>query len=100
MSDDWQGCSCGGEHRTTGSRAWCLKCQEWCHPYATCEIKNATCEIADLREQLRISIEALEKIETYWSILRTEHTTKDIAAAALSKLRGAPNTEPAAEETT
>lgn len=35
---DWEGRegrSCG-EHRTTGSRAWCFQCSEWCYPRLTC----------------------------------------------------------------
>lgn len=25
-----------GEHRTTGSRAWCSDCHEWCYPDLLC----------------------------------------------------------------
>lgn len=25
-----------GEHRTTGGRAWCFDCSEWCYPRAPC----------------------------------------------------------------
>jgi hypothetical protein len=35
---DWEGRegrTCG-EHRTTGSRAWCFQCSEWCYPRLTC----------------------------------------------------------------
>lgn len=26
----------GCEHRSTGGRAWCLSCTEWCYPAAPC----------------------------------------------------------------
>lgn len=35
---NWEGRtvrSCG-EHRTTGGRAWCLDCGEWCYQTAPC----------------------------------------------------------------
>lgn len=35
-----------GEHRTTGSRAWCFNCNEWCYPQMPC----VGCEIVPLRE--------------------------------------------------
>ncbi len=25
-----------GEHRTTGLRAWCFACSEWCYPESAC----------------------------------------------------------------
>jgi hypothetical protein len=25
-----------GEHRTTGRRAWCFECSEWCYPHDGC----------------------------------------------------------------
>lgn len=25
-----------GEHRTTGNRAWCYDCREWCYPHDGC----------------------------------------------------------------
>jgi hypothetical protein len=34
-----------GEHRTTGSRAWCFDCSEWCYPHAPCK----GCELPSLR---------------------------------------------------
>lgn len=31
--DDWYGApSAQAEHRTTGQRAWCFGCHEWCYP--------------------------------------------------------------------
>lgn len=26
----------GAEHRTTGQRAWCHECSEWCYPHDPC----------------------------------------------------------------
>lgn len=34
-----------GEHRTTGQRAWCHDCTEWCYPQAPCR----GCELPQLR---------------------------------------------------
>lgn len=34
-----------GEHRTTGSRAWCHNCSEWCYPDSPCK----GCELPQLR---------------------------------------------------
>ena len=34
-----------GEHRTTGPRAWCFNCQEWCYPGILCR----GCELPLLR---------------------------------------------------
>ncbi|MHB1762648.1 MAG: hypothetical protein ACYCS4_07915 [Acidimicrobiales bacterium] len=28
--------SATGEHRTTGQRAWCFECGEWCYPEQPC----------------------------------------------------------------
>jgi hypothetical protein len=36
----YKGCDCGGEHSSTGTRAWCLDCSEWCYPGAICEIQE------------------------------------------------------------
>lgn len=38
-----------GEHRTTGARAWCFDCGEWCYPEAPC----ARCELPMVRDALR-----------------------------------------------
>lgn len=39
-----------GEHRTLGSRAWCLDCSQYCYP--NIEMACRGCEIADLRLRL------------------------------------------------
>jgi hypothetical protein len=36
--EDWEGNpdrNCG-DHRTTGARAWCFDCREWCYPKINC----------------------------------------------------------------
>lgn len=37
-----------GEHRTTGQRAWCFSCSEWCYPNLPCR----GCEIPKMRAAL------------------------------------------------
>jgi hypothetical protein len=37
-----------GEHRTTGARAWCHGCAEWCYPDAPCK----GCELPQLRARV------------------------------------------------
>jgi hypothetical protein len=37
-----------GEHRTTGARAWCSACSEWCYPEQPCK----GCELPMLRARL------------------------------------------------
>jgi hypothetical protein len=40
----------GCEHRTVGSRAWCLTCTEWCYPREPCvRCERAIAESADER---------------------------------------------------
>jgi hypothetical protein len=59
---DEHGCFVGhpgrecGEHRTTGDRAWCFDCSEWCYPSmpcARCELPVLRKVAADLAEALR-----------------------------------------------
>jgi hypothetical protein len=37
-----------GDHRTTGARAWCFECTEWCYP----EIPCRGCKLPELRRRL------------------------------------------------
>jgi hypothetical protein len=37
-----------GEHRTTGQRAWCHSCTEWCYPDGPCK----GCEMPQLRARV------------------------------------------------
>lgn len=46
-----------GEHRTTGRRAWCLHCSEWCSPSLPCR----GCELPALRRELENTRQALRK---------------------------------------
>jgi hypothetical protein len=43
-----------GEHRSTGPRAWCHGCSEWCSPEGPCK----GCELP----QLRARVDALEAL--------------------------------------
>ena len=43
-----------GEHRTTGGRAWCFECTEWCSPRRPCK----GCELPALRRRMGL-LEAL-----------------------------------------
>lgn len=37
FTSNWEGVSGSScEHRTTGERAWCSTCQEWCYPHSPC----------------------------------------------------------------
>lgn len=47
-----------GEHRTTGERAWCFDCSEWCYPGAPC----VRCLVGPIRE----------KVEELWETGRAE----------------------------
>lgn len=65
MSDaapaNYEGCDCGSEHRTLGTRAWCHGCSEYCYPHAPCE----RVELRQLRDRalaaLRNLIDAEER---------------------------------------
>lgn len=52
---DWEGRAgreCG-EHRTTGERAWCHDCAQWCYrnePCARCELPALRSEVGRLRQ--------------------------------------------------
>lgn len=51
-----------GEHRTTGPRAWCFECQEWCYPKIPCK----GCELPSLRtaiERIREVVDALPALD-------------------------------------
>ena len=43
-----QGRECG-EHRTTGQRAWCFDCTEWCYDHVPCK----GCELPMLRNLIK-----------------------------------------------
>lgn len=46
-----------GEHRTTGHRAWCHGCTEWCYPDAPCkgcELLQLRTRVAELETALRV----------------------------------------------
>lgn len=50
QDDRWEGFTereCG-DHRTTGGRAWCFDCSEWCYKHVPCK----GCEVPRLRDVL------------------------------------------------
>ena len=47
-----------GEHRTTGPRAWCSNCQEWCYPGILCR----GCELPLLRQRAEQAEAALQRV--------------------------------------
>src|SRR5690606_15626739 len=47
-----------GEHRTTGPRAWCPTCQEWCYPGILCR----GCELPLLRARAEQAEAALQRV--------------------------------------
>lgn len=59
----YAGCTCGGEHYTTGDRAWCLDCREWCYP-------NAVCEVAELRAAERWAVAEREVGDQAMALLK------------------------------
>ena len=50
-----------GEHRTTGPRAWCSNCQEWCYPGILCR----GCELPLLRQRAEQAEAALQRIHAF-----------------------------------
>jgi len=57
--EGYDGRECG-EHRTTGPRAWCFNCQEWCYPDIPCR----GCELPLFRaraERAEAAVQALER---------------------------------------
>jgi hypothetical protein len=62
-----------GEHRTTGHRAWCFECSEWCYPNIPCRgcelpalrkrVEQAENRAALFREQVRMEHERAEQAE-------------------------------------
>ena len=69
MAENWEGftereCS---EHRTTGGRAWCFDCSEWCYERVPCK----GCE----RPQL------MELLSAIWLYIDWHHVTKNLTTA-------------------
>ena len=50
-----------GEHRTTGPRAWCSNCQEWCYPGILCR----GCELPLLRARAEKAEAALQRVHAF-----------------------------------
>src|SRR5690606_23790335 len=47
-----------GEHHTTGPRAWCSNCQEWCYPGILCR----GCELPLLRQRAAQAEAAVQRV--------------------------------------
>jgi hypothetical protein len=54
-------CRCGDNHRTTGERAWCSPCQEWCYPDDGC--RGCKPDVDDLMEQVAAQAERIAALE-------------------------------------
>jgi hypothetical protein len=68
-----------GEHRTTGARAWCHGCSEWCYPDGPCR----GCELPQLRNRLA-KIEQLvsdEEGQTWADPRLTPHFVRKLRVA-------------------
>lgn len=52
-----------GEHHTTGLRAWCFSCSEWCYPQSPCKgcelpmLRAASAEFGPMYQEGQLSIE-------------------------------------------
>lgn len=64
-----------GEHRTTGGRAWCFDCSEWCYPTIPCK----GCEVPQLEAALVEANERADKAEREAASLRSRLGTADVA---------------------
>lgn len=76
-----------GEHRTTGPRAWCHDCTEWCYPEGPCkgcELPQLRANVAELKaenERLRAVTIAARRVAGYeFSIERHRPLTDALAA--------------------
>lgn len=56
---EFEGHGGGGEHRTTGERAWCYDCREWCYPEDPCGQRHCCAEKVGIRPELEDGVEVL-----------------------------------------
>lgn len=57
-----------GEHRSTGPRAWCHDCCEWCYPEEPCkgcELPQLRANVAELADEVRRLRIVEEKAQAY-----------------------------------
>lgn len=65
-----------GEHRTTGPRAWCPTCQEWCYPGILCR----GCELPLLRARAEKAEGAVQRVRDLAEDMRTWCSPHGVAA--------------------
>ena len=65
-----------GEHRTTGPRAWCSNCQEWCYPGILCR----GCELPLLRQRAEQAEATLQRVRDLAEDMRTWYSPHGVAA--------------------
>lgn len=65
-----------GEHRTTGPRAWCSNCQEWCYPGILCR----GCELPLLRQRAEQAEAAVQRVRDLAEDMRTWCSPHGVAA--------------------
>lgn len=65
-----------GEHRTTGPRAWCSNCQEWCYPGILCR----GCELPLLRQRAEQAEAAVQRVRDLAEDMRTWRSPHGVAA--------------------
>lgn len=58
-----------GEHRTTGKRAWCFECSEWCYDTVPCK----GCELPMLRKVLKEIRDYCTSVVTGYSEINSEY---------------------------
>lgn len=74
-----------GEHRSTGKRAWCFNCTEWCYPEVPCR----GCELPKLRFQLKYAEQAITAAEGLNGLVVPTRYREDVSklAAAVTVYR-------------
>ena len=95
--DIYEGCGAPGcEHRSTGQRAWCGSCGEWCYPSWNGD-KNAGLCVRGLNVALEAEIVALrERLQERDDIIAAFDPPEDQAHAMLKHLLSESRAENAA----
>lgn len=70
-----------GDHRTTGRRAWCFDCSEWCYLDDGCR----GCRMPSMEEELKLLRDKLERVKR----VRRRWTQANEYPRALRELSGA-----------
>src|SRR5690349_7101429 len=75
-----------GDHRTTGGRAWCFSCSEWCYERIPCR----GCEMPLLRALLAETLPYFDADSRYWDEGASEgqnHRRMQEANAVANRIR-------------